>query len=109
MSGGISPAPMWGVIPVHSPAQLSSNAVAVALSAIPRWVSMLRIQLDDTNPANQRALFGDSTISPTSFGLYQYAGDSFDWPFPGPIPVHKIFFYQVGGIGKCNWIGMERG
>lgn len=108
MSGSMSPAAIWGSAIKHSPSQIISNAAAVPLSDTPLWISMLRLQLDDTNPANQRAYFGDSTLSPTSFGLYYYAGDSFDWPFNGPIPVHQIYYYQVGGAGKLNWLGMMK-
>lgn len=109
--GGISAAPQWGVEPVHSPSQIVSSGSAIALSPTPLWVAMLRIQIDDTGPAaaiGTRALFGDPTLTSTSFGLYYYTGDSFDWPFPGPIPVHKIFFLQLGGTGKVNWMGVKR-
>lgn len=92
----------------HSPAAVVSNATAVPLSVAELWVDYLEIQIDDDNPSGQKALFGDSTLTAASWGLFFYPGDAFTWPFPGPIPVHEIYYYQMGGAGEVRWLGSKR-
>jgi hypothetical protein len=111
VSGGISAGQDRSVDINHSATPVQSNGVAVPLSATPLWVVGLFISLDDTNPAasiGTRAYFGNSAVSPTAYGMYRYAGDEFPWPFDGPVPVHKIYYYQDGGLGKLTWVAMKR-
>lgn len=91
----------------HAPVAAASSATAVPLAFVPTWVTHLVLQADDDNPAGQKSLFGDSTVSPTSYGLFCYPGDMVPWPHPGPIPVHQLYYYQVGGAGEVRWLGTE--
>lgn len=87
------------VDPWQPNALLSSNAAAVPLSATPLWALFVFIQPLVGNPGD--ALFGTSAVSPAQYGFRVLPGDMVLLPFPSPVPLHKTYYYQLGGAGQC--------
>jgi hypothetical protein len=92
---------------LHAASPLSSNGAAVALSAVPLFVESITIQAFDVdlNATQGFSYFGGQGVSDSSFGAYVIPGGSHTivGTRDNLIPVHQIYFYHPGGVGKCTW------